>query len=102
MRELSSVSHSTICKYKPTHLTKVPPVSRHAVKFATNHQSFQSSVGFTPTTEENCELSDKNSHDLDINNPSNYDNSERYDFYQREASATEGAPCLDGELRRHF
>ena len=59
-----------------------------------------SSVGFSPTIEENCELSDKNSHDLDIDNPSYYDNSERYDFYQREAGhegRESGAPCLDGE-----
>ena len=57
----------------------------------------QSSVGFSPTTEENCELSDQNSHDLDINNPSYYDNSERYDFYQREAAILDS--CLDGELQ---
>ena len=66
-------------------------------KISKLYQILQSSVGFTPTTEENCELSDKNSHDLDIDNPSFYDNSERYDFYQREASGVEGAPCLDGE-----
>ena len=61
-------------------------------------QSLQSSVGFTPTTEENCELSDKNSHDLDIENPSYYDNSERHDFYQREIGTGLGAAgCLDGE-----
>jgi len=53
------------------------------------------SVGFSPTTEENCELSDQNSHDLDIDNPSYYDNSERYDFYQREAAMLDS--CLQGE-----
>ena len=66
--------------------------------------TLQSSVGFSPTTEENCELSDKNSYDLDIDNPSYYDNSERYDFYQREAGVgardVGGVPCLDGELIR--
>ena len=63
-----------------------------------------SSVGFSPTSEENCELSDKNSHDLDIDNPSYYDNSERHDFYQRESrdldyldSGAGAGPCLDGE-----
>merc|ERR1719483_181370 len=55
--------------------------------------SFNYIVGFSPTTEENCELSDQNSHDLDINNPSYYDNSERYDFYQREAAILDS--CLD-------
>jgi len=58
------------------------------------------SVGFSPTSEENCELSDKNSHELDIDNPSFYDNSERHDFYQREPGADQtrdarGLPCLD-------
>ena len=62
------------------------------------------SVGFSPTSEENCELSDKNSYDLDIDNPSFYDNSERHDFYQRESraldyldSGTGAGACLDGE-----
>ena len=45
-----------------------------------------------------------NSYDLDIDNPSYYDNSERYDFYQREAGVgardVGGVPCLDGELIR--
>ena len=60
----------------------------------------QSSVGFSPTVEENCELSDQNSHDLDIENPSYYDNSERYDFYQREARlARAEAGCVDGEFK---
>ena len=55
-------------------------------------------MGFSPTAEENCELSDKNSHDLDIENPSYYDNSERHDFYQREIDTGLGAAgCLDGE-----
>ena len=60
-----------------------------------------SSVGFSPTAEENCELSDRNSHDLDIDNPSFYDNSERHDFYQRESRelAAAGA-CVDGESVR--
>merc|ERR1719237_1426013 len=60
------------------------------------------SVGFSPTSEENCELSDKNSHDLDIDNPSFYDNSERHDFYQRESrdldyldSGAGAGACLD-------
>ena len=59
----------------------------------------QSSVGFSPAVEENCELSDRNSHDLDIENPSYYDQSERHDFYQREAGGvvSGGAGCLDGE-----
>ena len=64
--------------------------------------NLKSSVGFSPTSEENCELSDKNSHELDIDNPSFYDNSERHDFYQREPGAdptrdARGLPCLDGE-----
>ena len=51
--------------------------------------------------EENCELSDQNSHDLDIENPSYYDQSERHDYYQREASLGRAAAgCLDGEWRR--
>ena len=52
--------------------------------------------------EENCELSDQNSQDLDIENPSFYDNSERYDYYQREADLGRAAAgCLDGEFRTH-
>ena len=66
----------------PTNLT--PPYSK-------------SSVGFSPTTEANCELSDKNTDDKDIQNPSFYDNSERYDFYEREMRTDN--ECLDGECQ---
>ena len=51
--------------------------------------------------EENCELSDQNSHDLDIENPSFYDNSERHDFYQRELrELVASGACVDGESVR--
>ncbi|XP_023344820.1 uncharacterized protein LOC111714044 isoform X7 [Eurytemora carolleeae] len=54
------------------------------------------SVGFSPTTEENCELSEKNSYDYDIDNPVAFEQSERFDYYQREAKQefTDDS-CLD-------
>ena len=52
--------------------------------------------------EENCELSDQNSHDLDIENPSFYDNSERYDYYQREADLGRAAARLSVPLQRRL
>jgi hypothetical protein len=59
---------------------------------------FSSSVGFSPTSEENCELSDKNTYDLDIDNPAHYEQSERFDHYQREARTGDGSDnCIDGE-----
>jgi hypothetical protein len=54
-------------------------------------------VGFSPTSEENCELSDKNSYDLDIDNPAHYEQSERFDHYQREARTDTTDNCIDGE-----
>jgi hypothetical protein len=54
-------------------------------------------VGFSPTSEENCELSDKNSYDLDIDNPAHYEQSERFDHYQREARTDATDNCIDGE-----
>jgi hypothetical protein len=55
-------------------------------------------VGFSPTTEENCELSDKNTYDLDIDNPAHYEQSERFDHYQREARAAAVTDnCIDGK-----
>ena len=60
---------------------------------------FSSSVGFSPTNEENCELSDKNTYDLDIDNPAHYEQSERFDHYQREARAAAATDnCIDGNF----
>ncbi|XP_023344815.1 uncharacterized protein LOC111714044 isoform X2 [Eurytemora carolleeae] len=58
--------------------------------------SFNYIVGFSPTTEENCELSEKNSYDYDIDNPVAFEQSERFDYYQREAKQefTDDS-CLD-------
>ena len=56
-------------------------------------------MGFSPTNEENCELSDKNTYDLDIDNPAHYEQSERFDHYQREARAAAATDnCIDGNF----
>ncbi len=65
--------------------------------FSSLHFAVSSSVGFSPTSEENCELSDKNSYDLDIDNPAHYEQSERFDHYQREARTDTTDNCIDGE-----
>lgn len=45
---------------------------------------------------ENCELSDRDSRDLDINNPSYFETTGDYDFYERFGGRS-GGDCLDGE-----
>jgi hypothetical protein len=65
--------------------------------FIFTFRCLSSSVGFSPTSEENCELSDKNSYDLDIDNPAHYEQSERFDHYQREARTDTTDNCIDGE-----
>merc|ERR1740128_442969 len=47
--------------------------------------SFNYIVGFSPTSEQNCELSDQNSYDLDLDKPAFYSQSDRFDFYERTA-----------------
>ena len=45
---------------------------------------------------ENCELSDRDSRDLDINNPSYFETTGDYDFYERFGGRA-GGDCLDGK-----
>lgn len=49
---------------------------------------------------DNCELSDRDSRDMDMGNPDYYDTSSDYDFYERN-NGRQGADgeCLDGKRR---
>ncbi|XP_065219533.1 uncharacterized protein LOC135845021 isoform X2 [Planococcus citri] len=44
---------------------------------------------------ENCELSDRDTRDLDMNNPNYFDPAGEYDFYERSAQGRNGQDCLD-------
>lgn len=44
---------------------------------------------------ENCELSDRDTRDLDVNNPSYFETTGDYDFYERFGGRS-GGDCLDG------
>ncbi|XP_072162409.1 LOW QUALITY PROTEIN: uncharacterized protein nompA [Bemisia tabaci] len=44
---------------------------------------------------ENCELSDRDTRDLDMNNPTFFETTGDYDFYERAASGRSGQECLD-------
>lgn len=48
---------------------------------------------------DNCELSDRDSRDLDMNNPSYFDNTGNFDFYER-SPGRQGfdGDCLDGKI----
>lgn len=50
------------------------------------------------TSRENCELSDRDTRDLDLNNPNFYDDVPDYDFYERSAFGRNGQDCLDGRV----
>ncbi|BES89924.1 PAN_AP [Nesidiocoris tenuis] len=52
------------------------------------------SVGFAPQ-KENCELSDHDSRDLNLNNPSFFETNGDYDFYERSPGRGLGGDCLD-------
>ena len=52
------------------------------------------SVPYGPERE-NCELSDRDSRELDINNPSYFETTGDYDFYERFGGRS-GGDCLDG------
>lgn len=45
---------------------------------------------------ENCELSDRDARDLDMNNPSYFEPVGDFDFYEKSASGRSGQECLDG------
>lgn len=46
---------------------------------------------------DNCELSDRDSRDLDMNNPTFFDTTGNFDFYERSAGRDGGdGECLDG------
>ncbi|KAL1455022.1 hypothetical protein WDU94_009145 [Cyamophila willieti] len=44
---------------------------------------------------ENCELSDRDARDLDMNNPSYFEPTGDFDFYEKSASGRSGSECLD-------
>ena len=48
-------------------------------------------------TRDNCELSDRDSRDLDMANANYFDNAGDYDFYERSAFGRHGQDCLDGK-----
>lgn len=54
-------------------------------------------AGFTPQ-KENCELSDHDSRDLNLNNPSFFETNGDYDFYERSPGRGLGGDCLDGAI----
>jgi hypothetical protein len=58
--------------------------------------SILSSVGFSISSEFNCEISDRNTFDFDIQNRAFFAQSDRYDYYQREASAVSGNSAGSG------
>lgn len=43
----------------------------------------------------NCELSDRDSRELDVHDPSNFD-AANYDYYERSLGRSDGE-CMDGE-----
>lgn len=45
---------------------------------------------------ENCELSDRDARDLDMNNPSYFEPVGDFDFYEKSSSGRSGQECLDG------
>ncbi|KAJ8980671.1 hypothetical protein NQ317_013283 [Molorchus minor] len=47
------------------------------------------------TARENCELSDRDSRDLEMNNPQYFDNNGNYDFYERALGRLGDGDCLD-------
>lgn len=48
---------------------------------------------------ENCELSDRDTRDMEVNNPQYFDNNGNYDFYERglDRQGLDG-DCLDGKI----
>jgi len=55
-------------------------------------------AGFGAAERENCELSDRDSRQLDVSSPTYFENSPEYDFYERfNGRAANQAECLDGE-----
>lgn len=47
----------------------------------------------------NCELSDRDSRELDIQNPSMFDTS-NYDYYERGLARSASEDCLDGNKKQ--
>lgn len=54
-------------------------------------------AAFTPQ-KENCELSDHDTRDLNLNNPSFFETTGDYDFYERSPGRSNLADCLDGKI----
>lgn len=57
--------------------------------------------GDSDSERENCELSDRDSRDLDITNPEYFENTGNFDFYER-SLGRQGVDgdCLDGKCRK--
>lgn len=52
-------------------------------------------VSYGDSERDNCELSDRDSRDMELANPAYFDNTGNYDFYERSISRN-GEECLDG------
>ncbi|KAJ8674606.1 hypothetical protein QAD02_005868 [Eretmocerus hayati] len=52
-------------------------------------------AGVSPEDRDNCELSDRDSKDMDIGNPIYYDSASDYDFYERNSGRQGIDDCLD-------
>lgn len=69
--------------------------TRHFVCRSFNYRPFSSEQG---GDQDNCELSDRDSRDMDMNNPLYYDSGTDFDFYEKNNGRQEYDPeCLDGE-----
>ncbi len=47
---------------------------------------------------ENCELSERDTRAVDVTNPVYFEESDLFDFYQRESPNAPSADCVDGIL----
>lgn len=53
-------------------------------------------VPYGDAERDNCELSDRDTRDMDVADPSYFDTTGNYDFYERSTSRS-GEECLDGK-----
>lgn len=49
----------------------------------------------------NCELSDRDSRELDVHDPNLFD-AANYDFYERSSAGRSDGECMDGRHKKHF
>lgn len=61
-----------------------------------------SGPGGYDSEKENCELSDRDTRDLEIDNPQYFDTTGNYDFYERSSGRQSLEECLDGRMNTSF